>query len=117
MGSARILHNPRCSKSRQTLALLEEAGVEVEVVKYLEAPPTKAELEKLLKQLGLKATQIIRTKEKLFKVLQLKVDDDRSEAEWISLLVENPVLIERPIVSIDGRAVIGRPPENVKELL
>jgi len=112
-----ILHNPRCSKSRATLALLQERGADVQVVEYLNAPPSAEELRGICDKLGVSALDITRTKEKTFSELGLFAGDHRSEAEWLRILSENPVLIERPIVLLDGRAAVGRPPENVLSLL
>lgn len=112
-----IWHNPRCTKSRQTLALIEERGVEPHVRRYLDEPPTAAELERALDALGAEPWEITRMGEARARELGLaSMDHDRDA--WIALLVENPVLIERPIVlGDDGRAALGRPPENVLELL
>ncbi len=115
MANVTIWHNPRCSKSRNSLALLEEKGIEAEVVKYLDTPPTKEALRTLLSQLGISAKELMRTKEDAYKVLGLKDVDD--EEKLIAAMVENPKLIERPIVIKDGKAVIGRPIENVLALL
>ena len=113
--SIKIYHNPRCSKSRNTLALLEEQGVNAEVVKYLETPPNKEELKALLKMLGMTARELMRTKEEVYKELGLK--DVTDEEALIEAMLANPKLIERPIVVKNGKAVIGRPIENVVELL
>ncbi len=113
--SIKIYHNPKCSKSRNTLALLEEQGVEAEVIKYLETPPSKEELKALLKMLGISARELMRTKEDIYKELGLK--DVEDEEKLIEAMVTNPKLIERPIVIKEGKAVIGRPIENVVELL
>lgn len=110
-----IYHNPRCSKSRQVLALLEERGIEPEIVEYLKTPPTRAELKALLAKLGLKPEQLVRTGEELYKVKYR--GRDLSDAQWLDALAENPILLERPIVVSGGRAVIGRPPEKVLELI
>lgn len=116
MSKIQIWHNPRCSKSREALKLLEEAGVEPEVVKYLDVPHTKEEIKNLIKMLGLKsARELMRTKEAIYKELGLKNVDD--EEKLIDAMVEHPRLIERPIVIKDGKAVIGRPPEKVIELV
>jgi arsenate reductase len=115
MSNIKIYHNPRCSKSRNTLALLEEQGVEAEVIKYLETPPNKEELKALLKMLGMGARELMRTKEDIYKELGLK--DVEDEEALIEAMVANPKLIERPIVIKDAKAVIGRPIENVVELL
>jgi len=110
-----IYHNPRCSKSRQTLQLCEEAGVDLDVVEYLETPPDEVALIGLLKKLGIKAHEIVRTKEEVYSQLELSADS--SEEEIIAAIIKYPVLLERPIVVKDDKAVIGRPPENVKALL
>ena len=112
-----IWHNPRCSKSRQTLALIEQHGHPIEVVEYLKTPPQADEIQAAGAGLGLALTQIIRHKEALFSELGLSLQDARSEDEWAALLAQNPKLIERPIVRIGGRYAIGRPPENVTALL
>ena len=110
----KIYHNPRCSKSRQTLQLIQENNKDVEVVEYLKQGPTYEELEDLLMKLNKKPEEIIRKGEKLFKEKFKSFSFNREE--WIQVLVENPILIERPIVVRGNKAVIGRPPENVKEL-
>lgn len=112
-----IYHNPRCSKSRQTLRILQDRRVEVEVIEYLGTPPSKAELEIICTKLGIEPTGLIRSKEKLFLELGLSLDDKRSREEWLEILVQNPKLIERPIVIYNGKAIIGRPPERVHEIL
>jgi arsenate reductase (glutaredoxin) len=117
MAKARIYHNPNCSKSRQTLTLLEGRGVELDVVLYLEAPPSVDELDRILTALGREPLAVIRTKEALFKELGLSADDERPRAAWLRLMTENPILIERPIVVVGERARLGRPPEDVLELL
>lgn len=114
---ARIYHNPRCSKSRATLALLEAHGVEPEVVNYLDTPPDAEALAALLAKLGKSAREILRFGEGRAAELGIARDDRRSEAEWIALMAANPTLIERPIVEIGERAVLGRPPENVLALI
>ena len=115
MANVTIWHNPRCSKSRNAVALLEEKGVEHEVVKYLDTPPTREELVEVLKMLGLSARELMRTKEELYKELKLK--DETEEEKLIDAMVENPRLIERPIVIKNGKAAIGRPIENIIEIL
>ena len=115
MNKVKIYHNPRCSKSRNAVALLEEQGVEAEVVKYLDTPPTKEELKEILKMLGLSARELMRTKEAIYKELGLK--DVEDEEALIDAMVEHPKLIERPIVIKDGKAAIGRPIENIVELI
>ena len=114
--SVTIYHNPRCSKSRQTLALLEEKGVAPDMVEYLKTPPSAAELKAILKKLGLKPQEIVRTTDARYAELGLKeraVTDD----ELIALMIENPALIERPIVVSGNKAAIGRPPETVLAIL
>ncbi|EIF50731.1 arsenate reductase (glutaredoxin) [Sulfurovum sp. AR] len=115
MANVTIWHNPRCSKSRNAAALLEEKGVEAEVVKYLDTPPSKEELKAVLKMLGISARELMRTKEAIYKELNLKEETD--EEKLIEAMVENPKLIERPIVIKDGKAAIGRPIENIIDLL
>lgn len=110
-----IFHNPRCSKSRSALALLQEKGLAPTVVEYLKTPPTPAELQTLLKQLNLPPEALVRKGEALYK--ELFQDRAMTEEQWIAALVEHPVLMERPIVIKGARAVIGRPPERVLELL
>ena len=115
MAKVTIWHNPRCSKSRNSLTLLEEKGIEAEVIKYLETPPTKEELKEMLNMLGISARELMRTKEDIYKELNLKEVND--EEKLIDAMVSNPKLIERPIVIKDGKAAIGRPIENIIELL
>lgn len=116
MSQTTIYHNPRCSKSRQTLALLQERGLEPEIVRYLETPPDAATLRALLNMLGLAPRALMRRKEAPYKDLNL-ADEGLSEAELIAAMVANPVLIERPIVTANGKAAIGRPPEQVLSIL
>ena len=115
MENVTIWHNPRCSKSRNAVALLEEQGVEAEVVKYLETPPSKDEIVEVLKMLGIFARELMRTKEDIYKELGLK--DVNDEDALIDAMVAHPKLIERPIVIKDGKAAIGRPIENIMEIL
>jgi len=115
MENVTIWHNPRCSKSRNAAALLEEKGIDAEVVKYLDTPPTKEEIMEVLKMLGISARELMRTKEAIYKELNLKEVTD--EEKLIEAMVNNPKLIERPIVIKDGKAAIGRPIENIMELL
>ena len=115
MSKTIIWHNPRCSKSRNALALLEEKGVEVEVVKYLDTPPSRVELVVVLEMLGLSAKGLMRSKEAIYKELGIK--DITDEDTLINLMVANPKLIERPIVIKDAKAAIGRPIENIIELI
>ncbi len=112
----KIYHNPRCSKSRQTLALIRETGIEPDVIEYLKTPPSAAELDRVLKLLGLEPQDVMRKKEAAYKKLGLS-GKTLTRKEAIKTLIENPVLLERPIVIAGNQAVIGRPPENVKPLL
>ncbi|MFN3233241.1 MAG: arsenate reductase (glutaredoxin) [Alphaproteobacteria bacterium] len=114
--SVTILHNPRCSKSRQTLALLEEKGIDPEIVEYLKTPPTADEITAILKQLDMAPRDLMRKKEAPYKELNL-ADDSLSEDDLITAMVENPILIERPIVLANSKAAIGRPPESVLDVL
>jgi len=111
-----IYHHPRCSKSRETLALLEEKGVPHKIVEYLQDPPSVAELKRILKKLGLKARDIVRKGEAAYADLGLN-DRDATDDELLALMVKNPILIERPIVVSGGKAAIGRPPEAVLKIL
>ncbi len=115
MSTIQIWHNPRCSKSRNALELLTSEGIESEVVKYLDVTHTKEEIKNLLKMLGMSAKELMRKGEDIYKELNLK--DENDEEKLIQALVENPRLIERPIVIKDGKAVIGRPIENISNLL
>lgn len=110
-----IYHNPRCSKSRQTLQLLQDKDANPSVVEYLKTSPTQTELKRIVKALGIDATALLRTKEALFR--EVCPDGNPSNAEAIRLMAEHPKLIERPIVVCGDQAVIGRPPENVLSLL
>lgn len=114
--SVSIYHNPRCSKSRQTLALLEEKNVAPTVIEYLKTPPTKTELKQILKMLEINARELLRTKEKEYAELGLN-NPDLSEDQIIDIMIEHPKLIERPIVVSGKQAAIGRPPEKVLEIL
>lgn len=116
MSSTTIWHNPRCSKSRQTLQLIRDRGIEPIVVEYLKTPPSEAELIDALKALGFAPRALMRKNEAPYSELALG-DEGLSDAELIAAMVGNPVLIERPVVFRDKRAVVGRPPENVLELL
>ena len=110
-----IYHNPRCSKSRQSLALLRENGEEPEVIEYLKTSLDEVALRDLFVKLGLEAHEVVRTKEEPYE--QLALSPDSSEEEVIAAIVKYPILMERPIVVKGNSAVIGRPPENVQELL
>jgi arsenate reductase len=114
MKKVALYYNPRCSKCREALCLLEEKGVEREIIEYLKTPPTEKQLKDLLKKLGLKPQDILRKKEPLFEKFKNK---KLSDAEWIKVMCKNPILIERPIAIEGNKAVIGRPPQNVIDLL
>ncbi|GFO74476.1 arsenate reductase [Bathymodiolus platifrons methanotrophic gill symbiont] len=114
--SVKIYHNPRCSKSRQTLQLLEDNGVQAEVIQYLKTPPTAAELDKILTLLDIQPRELMRTKEAEYKATGMD-NPDLDRNALIAGMVNTPKLIERPIVLANGKAVIGRPPESVLEIL
>ncbi|RTE66462.1 arsenate reductase (glutaredoxin) [Amphritea opalescens] len=114
--SVEIYHNPRCSKSRATLALLEENGVTPDIRLYLENPPTEAQLADVISQLGITPRELLRKGEAEYKENNLN-DDSLSDQQIIALMVQFPRLIERPIVITNGKARIGRPPEAVLEIL
>lgn len=111
-----IYHNPRCSKSRETLALLENEDLNITVIKYLETPPDIDTLQQIITLLDFDSPrQLMRTKEEIYKKLALK--DEKNESVLLKAMVENPKLIERPIVLANGKAAIGRPPESVLEII
>lgn len=112
----RIYHNDHCSKSRATLALLEARGEPVEVISYLDAPPTAAELSQVLKQLNMTARQLLRRGEAEYKALGL-ADPSLDDSQLIAAMIAHPKLIERPIVVANGKAAIGRPPEAVLAII
>jgi len=114
--SVTIYHNPRCSKSRQTLALLQENGVEPEIVTYLDNPPSAEVLGGVLDMLGKEPREAMRKKEEPYKANGLD-DEGLSRGDLIAAMVANPILIERPIVVANGKAAIGRPPESVLDIL
>ncbi len=109
-----IWHNPRCSKSRRALALIQEQGHEPEIIEYLENPPSTDELKELAELLGKRPDEFIRKGEKVYKELELKGSDDQT---LFAAMSGNPILIERAIVFANGKAVVGRPPEDVLEIL
>jgi len=117
--SATIYHNPRCSKSRGALEILKNHFPEEEIheVRYLQNPPTANTLMQICSLLNLKPVEIIRSGEAIFKELSLNKNDQRSDEEWCEILASNPKLIERPIVVINNKAVIARPPEKVLQIL
>ena len=114
--TVKILHNPRCSKSRATLALLQEHGIEPEIKRYLDTPPSPGELHGILKKLGMKPRQLMRKGEAEYAALALD-DPGLSDDELINFMVAHPRLIERPIVLANRKAAIGRPPEAVLGIL
>lgn len=111
----KIYHNPRCSKSRQTLQLIKDSGQEIEIVEYLISPPTFDELKSVIAYLGITPEQLLRKNEAIFKE-QFK-GKSLSEDEWIQAMIDYPKLMERPIVVEGKKAVLGRPPEKVLSLL
>ncbi|MBD8487404.1 arsenate reductase (glutaredoxin) [Echinicola sp. CAU 1574] len=117
MSKVKIFHNPRCGKSRNSLKLLQEKmpGEQIEIIKYLETPPSKTELKAVVQMLGISADQLIRKNENVWK--ENFKGKSYGEDELIDIMVDNPILIERPIVIKERKAVIGRPPENILEIL
>jgi arsenate reductase (glutaredoxin) len=111
-----IFHNPRCSKSRRSLELLEARGIKPNIVEYLKQPPSAAELKAILRKLGMHPRDLLRRGEARYAELGLE-DRDLSDDALVELMVENPILIERPIVVSGGKAAIGRPPERILEIL
>jgi arsenate reductase len=115
--SVKIYHNPRCSKSRQTLQLLEQKGIQPQIIKYLDTPPDKAELERILDLLGMEPRDLMRKKEKEYKEAGLD-DPNLTRGQLIQAMIDHPRLIERPIVlTDDGKAALGRPPEQVLDIV
>jgi arsenate reductase len=110
-----IYYNPRCSKCREALCLLEEKGEKVEIIKYLEDTPTQKELTEIIKKLGIKPETLVRKSEDLYK--DQYADKKLTGRQWIKIMAENPILIERPIVIKGGKAIIGRPPQLVIDIL
>lgn len=115
MEDIEIWHNPKCSKSRAAMDLIESKNIDAKVVKYLETTPSKEQLKDVLKKLNMKASQLLRTGEDIYKELNLNQIED--ENELIDIMVKNPILIERPIIIRGADAVIARPIENLSELL
>ena len=110
-----IYHNPRCTKSRATLELLEKRGIKPRIVEYLKDTPSAAELKTIVRKLGIKPEALVRKGEDVFK--QKYAGKQLTDAQWIDAMIADPILIERPIVVTDGEAAIGRPPENVVRIL
>ena len=115
MADITIYHNPRCSKPRQTLELLQENNISPEIILYLEQTPSKKELKAVLGKLGMSARDLVRTSEEAYKALGLS-NPDLSDDQLLDAMINEPKLIQRPIVVAGSRAVIGRPPENVMDL-
>ena len=113
--TVRIYHNPRCSKSRAACALLQEKGFTAEVVDYLRTPPSRDELARIVQRLGMRPEEIVRTGEAVYK--ESYRGRTLSDDEWLDALAAHPILIERPIIIVGDKAVVGRPPERVLELL
>ncbi|MDD5411028.1 MAG: arsenate reductase (glutaredoxin) [Methylobacter sp.] len=114
--SVKIYHNPRCSKSRQTLQLIQEQGIEPEIIEYLKTPPSAQELDDILKKLDMEPRELMRRQESEYKANSLD-DTSLDRQALIKGMVNNPILIERPIVITNGKAAIGRPPEAVLAIL
>ena len=114
--SVTIYHNPRCSKSRQTLTLLEDKGLKPNVIEYLKEPPTASELDSILKKLGADPREVMRKKEAPYKDNNLS-DESLSRDQLIAAIVADPILLERPIVVSGAKAAIGRPPESVLDII
>jgi arsenate reductase len=115
MAEITILHNPKCGKSRATLALIEAHGDTPRIVEYLKTPPTRTELKAILDKLGMRPEELLRKGEDVYK--SKYAGRTLSDAQWLDAMLEHPILIERPIVIRGARAVLGRPPENVNALL
>jgi len=116
MTNLTLYHNPRCSKSRSALQLLEERGLNPNIVRYLETPLSATELHELLRKLGIRARQLLRTGEDEYKALGLN-DPELTDEQLIAAMVSQPKLIERPILVAGDKAVVGRPPESILEIL
>ncbi len=112
-----MYHNPKCSKCRATLTLLRDKGIEPAQIRYLDSAPTVQELAEVLKKLGKGPAEVIRFNEDIATELGISPQDERSDAEWLQIISDSPVLLERPIVINGNRAAIGRPPERVLEIL
>lgn len=112
-----IYHNPRCAKSRETLRIIEESGYAPHIVEYLKETPGVEELDRLCTLLGVEPVDIVRRGESRLEEIGVSTQDQLSRAAWLEILAQNPILIQRPIVVMGEKAVIGRPPENVREIL
>jgi len=111
----RVYHNNRCSKSRGACDILKENGIEAEIIEYLKTPPTETEIREILSKLGMKASEIVRRGEEIYK--KSFAGREYTESEWVKILSENPILIERPIIINGDKAVIGRPLEKVNDII
>ena len=116
MPKVKIYHNPRCSKSRQTLALIQKKGIEPEVIEYLKTPPSAAELKRILELLDLNPRDLLRKNEAEYHEAGLDIGE-LDDSAIIDAMISHPKLIERPIVVVDGKAAVGRPPENVEKII
>ena len=114
--SVTIFHNPRCSKSRQTLSLIQEKNIDINIIEYLKTPPDISQLKQILKQLGYEPRQLMRKSEQIYKDLDLG-NENKTAEDLIIAMTQNPILIERPIVLSGEKAAIGRPPELVLNIL
>jgi len=117
MPQAKIYYNPKCSKSRATLQLLQEQGIETQTINYLETPPSAEALGEICQKLGIQPLGLIRTTEARFSELGLSTSDQLPTEKWFEIMIENPILIERPIVVYQDKVALGRPPENVLSIL
>jgi arsenate reductase len=115
--SISMYHNPKCSKCRATLTLLQEKGIEPELIIYLETAPSESELKEVLKKMGKGPKDIIRFNEDIAKEIGISPNDERTDSAWLKIISDHPSLLERPIVINGDRAAIGRPPESILEIL
>ena len=114
--SVTIFHNPRCSKSRQTLSLIQEKRIDINIIEYLKTPPDISQLKQILKKLGYEPRQLMRKSEQIYKDLDLG-NENKTTEDLVIAMAQNPILIERPIVLSGEKAAIGRPPESVLNIL
>ena len=114
--SVTIFHNPLCSKSRQTLSLIQERNIDINIIEYLKTPPDISQLKQILKQLGCEPRQLMRKSEQIYKDLDLG-NENKTAEDLVIAMTQNPILIERPIVLSGEKAAIGRPPESVLNIL
>ena len=111
-----MFHNPRCSKSRQTLSLIQEKNIDINIIEYLKTPPDISQLKQILKQLGCGPRQLMRKSEQIYKDLDLG-NENKTAEDLVIAMTQNPILIERPIVLSGEKAAIGRPPESILNIL